>query len=93
MSVGPEAAALHDELRGHIIETLELDEVTPEEIGAETPFFGEGLGLDSIDAVELVAMLEAKYDIRLTEMETTKAAFTSLGTLSEFIVAHRKRGA
>ncbi len=80
---------LLDELRVNIVETLELDDITPAEIGVDDPFFVEGLGLDSIDAVELVAMLEAKYNIRLTDMETAKAAFENLRALGEFVQQNR----
>ena len=56
--------ALINELKEHIIEALSLDEITPEEIDAEAPLFGTGLGLDSIDALELAVMVEKFYHIR-----------------------------
>jgi acyl carrier protein len=77
--------ALADELKRHIVADLELEDVEPEQIGLDDPLFVEGLGLDSIDALELVVMLEKRYQIRLTEMETARAAFTSVRTLAEFI--------
>ena len=85
--------SLADQLRVQIVDTLELDDIEPHEIEWDAPFFREGLGLDSIDAVELVAMLEARYGIRLTDMESTKSAFASLRTLVEFVATHRGPGA
>ncbi len=77
------------ELKQRIVEHLEIDDVSPEEIGADDPLFVEGLGLDSIDAVELVVMVERHYAIKLEQMETAKAAFQSVRTLAEFITANR----
>lgn len=80
---------LLDELRTRIIETLALDEVSPGEITSDAPLFGEGLGLDSIDALELVVMVEKHYGIVIEDRETGRAAFQSLGALAEFIITNR----
>ena len=72
--------ALIEELKECIVESLELEDVTPAEIDPDAPLFVEGLGLDSIDAVELVAILEKKYGIQVTEMETARAAFETVRT-------------
>jgi acyl carrier protein len=80
---------LEDELRRHIVEDLEIEDLTPEQIDPQAPLFVEGLGLDSIDAVELVVMLERRYGIRLTEMAAAKAAFASVRTLAAFVREHR----
>jgi len=80
---------LVDELKRHIVTDLELEDVDPEQIGADDPLFGEGIGLDSIDAVELVVMLERHYGIRLTDMATAKAAFSSVRSLADFVQSHR----
>ncbi len=77
------------ELKQHIIEDLDIDDLSADQLETDAPLFVEGLGLDSIDAVELVVMLERHYDIRLTEMETAKAAFTSVRTLAEFVTEQR----
>jgi acyl carrier protein len=82
--------ALVATLKEQIVETLGLDDVTPAEIGTDAPLFGPGqaagsLGLDSIDALELVVMLEKHHGIRLEDMETGKAAFRTVGALAEFI--------
>jgi acyl carrier protein len=77
------------ELKQCIIDELHLEDITPEEIETDAPLFVEGLGLDSIDAVELVAILEKNYGIKVTEMETARAAFASVGKLASFITEHR----
>ncbi len=77
--------ALINELKEHIIEALSLDEITPEEIDAEAPLFGTGLGLDSIDALELAVMVEKHYHIRITDSEVGNKAFSSVKSLAEFI--------
>lgn len=77
------------ELKRHIIDTLELEDVTPEQIETEAPLFREGLGLDSIDAVELVVMIEKNYGIKMKKMATARAAFQSVRTLADFITQNR----
>ena len=72
------------ELKSHIVTDLDLEDVTAVEIATDEPLFVEGLGLDSLDAVELVVMLERHYDIKLSDMETAKAAFATPRTLAEF---------
>lgn len=77
---------IEKELKILIIETLELEEITPEDIKNEEPLFGEGLGLDSIDALELGMALKRKYNITLsTDKEQNKKFFYSIDTLSEFV--------
>jgi acyl carrier protein len=77
------------ELKQHIVADLEIEDLTADEIQTDDPLFVEGLGLDSLDAVELVVMLERHYKIKLTDMETAKAAFASPRTLAEFVTKHR----
>jgi acyl carrier protein len=94
MSVSPSPsvpAELVDELKRHIIADLELEDVDPAAIGPDDVLFEEGLGLDSIDAVELVVMVERHYGIQLTDMQTAKAAFASLRSLAEFVAARRTK--
>jgi len=73
------------ELKANIIATLRMEEIEPDQIDDEAPLFGEGLGLDSIDALELVAMLEKDYAIIVKDMEEGRPAFQSVRTLAEFI--------
>jgi acyl carrier protein len=79
------------ELKKHIVDTLGLEDETPEDIETDAPLFGEGLGLDSIDALELVVMVEKQYGILLKDMETSKKAFASVRALAEFITEDRDR--
>jgi len=86
----PETEQLIADLKRHIVETLELEDVPPEQIGSDEPLFREGLGLDSIDAVELVVMIEKNYGIKMRKMAETRAAFESVRTLAAFIESHGK---
>ena len=73
------------ELKKQIIEELNLEGVQPEEISDDAPLFGDGLGLDSIDALELVVLLEKYHNVRITDEETGKKALASINSLAEFI--------
>lgn len=79
------------QLKEQIIEALNLEEITPEEIDAEAPLFGDGLGLDSIDALEIILILEKNYGIRLENTAEAKPHFYSVKTLAEYIVANQKK--
>lgn len=81
---------LEDEIKALIARSLNLEDVRPEEIETDAPLFGEGLGLDSIDALELGLALKKAYGITLTaESEEARRVFTSVATLAEYIAAHR----
>lgn len=77
------------ELKQKIIEALKLQDITPEQIEDDAPLFGTGLGLDSIDALELVVLLEKEYGIVIKDIEEGRPAFRSVKTLAEFIDAKR----
>jgi acyl carrier protein len=77
------------ELKARIVEALQLQEVSPDQIDDDAPLFGTGLGLDSIDALELVVMLEEKYGILIRDSEVARSAFKSVRTLADFIEAKR----
>jgi acyl carrier protein len=77
------------ELKTKIIESLKLQDVNPDQIGDDEPLFGTGLGLDSIDALELVVMLEKEYGIVIKDIEEGRPAFKSVSTLAAFINAKR----
>ncbi len=79
------------ELKKQIIEVLNLEEMTLEDIDTDSPLFGEGLGLDSIDALELIVLLEKKYGIRLANPAEGKAIFKSVGTIADFVSKNRKK--
>ena len=68
-----------------IVESLNLDGMTPEMIDVEAPLFGEGLGLDSVDALELVVALEKEFGIKIKSQELAPDVFSSVSSLSQFI--------
>lgn len=80
---------LSNELKTNIIESLKLQDVTPDQIDNDAPLFGAGLGLDSIDALELVVMLEKYYGIVIKDIEEGRPAFQSVRALAAFIQAKR----
>lgn len=79
------------ELKQQIIKALNLEDVSCENIDNEAPLFGEGLGLDSIDALELIVLLEKRYGIKLTDPTQGKAIFKSVNTMAQYIAAHRTK--
>ena len=77
---------LHHDLKTLIIDVLNLEKITPEDIDTQAPLFGDGLGLDSIDALELGLAIKNQYGIVLSsESEETKKAFYSVATLADLI--------
>jgi acyl carrier protein len=87
-----ESAVLEKEVKQFIIDTLALEEVTPDEIGSEMPLFGDGLGLDSVDALELGVALQKQYGIKLDPKDdATRHYFSSVKTLAQLV--HERRGA
>jgi len=76
---------LMDELREKIIETLNLEDIRPEDIGEKDRLVGGDLGLDSIDVLELVMMIERDYGIRIDNKELGAKVFASLGALAEYV--------
>lgn len=81
---------LRQELKQLIIKTLKLEEVSEASIVDSAPLFGEGLGLDSIDALELTVALEKRYGLAIPDAEVGKRAFASIDALAGFVAAHRK---
>lgn len=79
-----------NELKTKIIDSLRLEDVTPDQIDDDAPLFGTGLGLDSIDALELVVMLEQNYGIVIKDIEEGRPAFRSVRALADFVEAKRK---
>ncbi len=79
------------ELKTKIIDVLNLEEMTPDDIDADAALFGEGLGLDSIDALELIVLLEKDYGIKLANPAEGKAIFKNIRTMAEYVGAHRTK--
>ncbi len=84
-----EKEELIEELKELIITRLKLEDITPEEIGDDDPLFGEGLGLDSIDALELVVALEKKYGIKIPDEDVGREAFRSVNALADYVIRNR----
>ena len=83
--------ALIQELKGKIIAVLSLEDINLEDINDNDPLFGDGLGLDSIDALELIVMLDKDYGIKLTDPKEGKVIFQSIETMATYIAKNRKK--
>jgi acyl carrier protein len=87
-----EHESLHAELKKLLIETLALEDTTPDEIETDASLFGEGLGLDSIDALEIAMVLEERYGVILEDdPESNQQIFESIRSLTAFVVESRVR--
>lgn len=81
---------LIDKLKGEIIEQLNLEDMKKEDIDNDAPLFGEGLGLDSIDALELIVLLEKNYGIKVANPADGKKIFQSVRTMAQYIQDNKK---
>ena len=70
---------------------LNLEDVHPEDIDNDAPLFGEGLGLDSIDALELIVMMEKNYGIKIKDPSAGKDIFKSINSIAEFVSKNRTK--
>lgn len=77
------------ELKEKIIENLNLEDMTPADIEDNDALFGDGLGLDSIDALELIVMLDKDYGIKLSDPKQGKVIFESINTMAKYISENR----
>lgn len=77
------------ELKEKIIENLNLEDLTPTDIEDNDALFGDGLGLDSIDALELIVMLDKDYGIKLSDPKQGKVIFESIDTMAKYISENR----
>lgn len=84
--------ALIEELKKKVIAALNLEEMSPEEIDENAPLFGDdGLGLDSIDALELIVLLEKEYGIKLSSPAEGKEIFKSIAVIADYVSKNRKK--
>jgi acyl carrier protein len=81
---------LIDKLKQEVIHQLNLEDISAEDIDPDAPLFGEGLGLDSIDALELIVLLEKNYGIKIEDPKDGKKIFFSIRTMAEYITVHKK---
>lgn len=79
------------ELKDEIIKVLNLEEITPADIDDNAPLFGDGLGLDSIDALELIVLMEKNYGIKLQDPKQGKEVFKSVAVMAEYISRNRTK--
>lgn len=88
----PEPLELHSEIKQLIVEVLMLEDVSPSDIESDEPLFIEGLGLDSIDALELAMGLEEKYGVVITDdPDKNDKIFMSVNALADFITSERNK--
>jgi acyl carrier protein len=78
------------QLKIEIISCLNLEGLSPEEIDATQPLFNEGLGLDSIDALELIVLMDKTYGLKIVEASKGKEIFYSVGTMAKYIMENTK---
>ena len=81
---------LINKLKQEVIEQLNLEDVSANDLNPDSPLFGEGLGLDSIDALELIVLLEKNYGIKIEDPKDGKKIFYSIRTMAEYIMEHKK---
>jgi acyl carrier protein len=86
-----ELAAIRAELKNLLVEKLSLEGVTAEDIQDDAPLFGDGLGLDSLDAVEIIVLLQRHYKIDVREIKRGDSLFASVRLMSEYILENRAR--
>ncbi len=77
-------------LKQEVIVQLNLEDISVDDIDADAPLFGEGLGLDSIDALELIVLLEKNYGIKIEDPKDGKKIFFSIRTMAEYITERQK---
>ena len=85
-----EDTALKSELKSHIIQYLNL-KIEPEEIKDDQPLFGEGLGLDSIDSIELIVLLDRNYGIKIEDPKEGRKILVDVNTMVDYIQKNRTK--
>ncbi len=84
---------LMSDLKLQIIAQLNLQDIKPEDIGDDLPLFVDGLGLDSIDALELIVLLQQQYKIKISNAEDGPKVFRTVRTMAQYITAHQTSNA
>ncbi len=79
------------QLKNHIIKYLNLLEMTPDDIKDDQPLFGDGLGLDSIDSIELIVLLEREYGIKIQDPKDGRKILADINSMLDYILEHRTK--
>jgi len=86
-----ELSQIRKQLKELLVANLSLDDFKPEDIKDDEMLFGEGLGLDSLDAVEIVVLLQRNFGLEVKDMEQSRKIFQSIDTLARYICENRKK--
>ena len=86
-----EKEALKEQLKVQIIQFLNLTDLIPADIKDNEPLFGDGLGLDSIDSLELIVLLKKEYGIDIRDPKEGRKALVDINTMADYIEVHRKK--
>ena len=86
-----DVAAFRRELKENLVDWLQLMDKTADDVKDDEPLFKTGLGLDSLDAVEIVILMQRKYGIPQSDVENRREIFATFATLADFIMANRKK--
>jgi acyl carrier protein len=84
-----ELSQIRGRLKELLVSHLSLQDVAPEQIQDDAPLFGDGLGLDSLDAVEIVVLLQRHFDVHIKDMELGRQVFTSVNSLAQYVYENR----
>jgi acyl carrier protein len=86
-----ETAQLKQQLKKQIVEFLNLLSVNPDDIKDDEPLFGEGLGLDSIDSIELIVLLNREYGVVIEDPKEGRKVLVDINTMADYIEKHRTK--
>lgn len=86
-----EKEALKEQLKAQIIKFLNLTDLTPADIKDEEPLFGDGLGLDSIDSLELIVLLKKEYGVDIRDPKEGRKALADINTMADYVEQHRTK--